>query len=211
MHTRADSLRPRTPGDIVSRIARYTKMVFVGKWALGAISTIIILTVIIIPLLDQDGGGARISFVSTHGVTGDTPSMVKPKLQGVTKNNEPFTATADRAVQKTPELVELFNVQADLFRKDNSWMGITSKAGLYNSQKNLLTLTGDVSLYEDTGYSFATQRVDIDTKAASARGDGVITGQGPLGNLHATGYVLEDSGAHMRFGQKGRVTVRITQ
>jgi len=203
-------LRPRKlSGDIISRIGRYTHMVLVGKWALGAISLLIILTIIVIPLLNKDNGGARISFVSASTGSDDKPIMEKPKLQGVSSNNEPYTATADRAVQKTAELVELFNVQADLFRQDNSWIGLTAKNGLYNSKSAILTLTGDVSLYEDGGYAFTSQRVDIDTKAASAGGEEVIIGQGPLGNLVATGYFIGEGGARMQFGRKGRVKVVI--
>ena len=201
--TQPHAAKPRTAitADLFTRITRYTRMVFFGKWALGAVSLIIILLIIAIPLIEQTRDGKRISFVSTEGaVNGEHPVMYKPKLEGVTQKNEPFTATAARAVQQTENVVLLYDVQADLFKKDNTWVNLTSKEGRYDSEKNFLELWGDVVLYQDDGYNFATQRVDIDTRLGVASGKGEITGQGPLGKLKATGYAIEDNGARMRFG-----------
>jgi lipopolysaccharide export system protein LptC len=203
--------RTTITADIFNRITRYTRLVFVGKWALAGVSIVIILSIVAIPLVEQSKAGKRISFVSTHTTGTDHPVMLQPKLQGTTDNNEPFTVTAARAVQESETLVRIYEVQADLFKRDNSWLNLTADQGMFNSEARSLTLTGKVSLYQDQGYSFVTERVDIDTRRAAARGDGLIQGQGPLGNLTATGYVVEDNGAHMRFGNKGinRVLVRI--
>ena len=205
--------KPRSlSAELILRVARYTQMVLVGKWTLGVVSLVIILVIIIIPLLEDKDKSARISFVSTSaGIDGKAPAMIKPKLQGVSDNNEPYTATADRAEQLSKDEVRFFNLQADLTRADNSWLNVTAKEGLYNSARSLLILTGNVVLYEDSGYMFTSQRVDIDTEKAAASGDGVIEGQGPLGNMRATGYLIAESGAVMKFGQKGRVTVRVVK
>lgn len=209
MQVAGSHIKPKYPGsDIFRRVARYTRIVLVGKWALGAISLLILLVIIIIPLLNKSDG-ARISFVSSGTDSKGSPVMMLPKLQGVSGNNEPYTVTADRAVQKPDDMVDLFNVQADLFRANNAWIGLTAHEGVYNSASRLLTLTGDVTLFQDTGYSFTSQRVDIDTQKATASGDGQITGYGPLGNLDAMGYAIMDNGARMQFGQTGRVKVRI--
>ncbi len=206
--------KPRTSAitvDLFHRIARYTQMVLFGKWALGAVSLVIILLIIAIPLVEQTRDGKRISFVSTQQVlTGDKPAMLNPKLEGVTEKHEPYTATAQRAVQETENVVRLYTVQADLFKTDNSWLNMVANEGRYDSSKSLLELWGDVALYQDNGYSFNTQRVDIDTRKASAKGAGLVTGQGTLGNLTATGYSIEDNGARMLFGSPGdRVLVKI--
>lgn len=207
----APKSRSALSADIFQRIARYTRMVFFGKWALGGISALIILTIIAIPLIEQTRDGKRISFVSTQASAGEQPVMLNPKLEGVSEKNEPYTATAERAVQESENVVLLYGVQADLFKTDNTWLNLSSKEGRYDSSANLLQLWGDVALYQDNGYSFLTQRVDIDTRKASAKGDGLVTGQGPLGNLTATGYAIESNGTHMRFGGHAteRVLVRI--
>jgi lipopolysaccharide export system protein LptC len=203
--------RATISADIFNRISRYTRLVLVGKWTLAAISIVIMLSIVAIPLLEQSKAGKRISFVSSRINGTGHPEMVRPKLQGATDDNEPFTVTAERAVQESESLVHIYEVQADLFKRDDSWLNLTAKEGMFNSEARTLTLLGKVSLYQDQGYNFATERVEIDTRHASARGDGVINGQGPLGNLIATGYVIENNGAHMRFGNGGvdRVWVRI--
>lgn len=212
-HPQTGAHKPRTTvtGELFHRLARYTQMVFFGKWALGAVSLVIILLIIAIPLVEQTRDGKRISFISSQTVaSGEQPVMINPRLEGVTQKNEPYTVTAGRAVQESEEVVLLYAVQADLFKADNSWLNLKAKEGRYDSTNNLLALWGDVTLYQDNGYSFDTQRVDIDTRNASAGGDGQISGQGTLGNLTATGYSIEENGARMRFGTPGqRVLVKI--
>ncbi len=211
MNAPAAKLKSTIPLEIFARITRYTRMVFFGKWALGAVSILIIIAIIAIPLIEQTRDGKRISFVSTQTQTGQQPVMLKPKLEGVTEKNEPFTATADRAVQETDNVIQLFGVQADMFKSDNTWLNLTSKQGRYDSSTRILDLWGEVSLYQDNGYSFTTNRVAIDTKQASASGKEQIIGQGPLGNLTATGYAITENGTHMQFGgtPQARVLVNI--
>ncbi len=196
--------------DLFNRITRYTRMVLFGKWALGAVSIVIILVIIAIPLIEQTRDGKRISFVSSQVVSGEKPEMIKPKLEGVTEKNEPYTATAVRAIQESENVVLLYQVQADLTKADNSWLNLTANEGRYDSSANQLELWGDVALYKDDGYNFDSDRVVIDTRAGSAKGNGPITGEGPLGNMSATGYVITESGARMLFGNgRDRVNVKI--
>lgn len=201
---RQGTTRPRVlPADIFLRITRYTRMVLFGKWALGGVSLAIILLIVIIPLIEQTRDGKRISFVSAQATSGEQPVMLNPRLEGMTDKNEPYTVTAQRAIQQSEELVLLYTVQADLFKTDNTWMNLNAKEGRYDSGKQLLELWGDVALYQDSGYSFNTQRVDINTREGAASGKGEITGQGTLGNLRATGYSIERNGERMLFGGMG--------
>lgn len=193
------------------RIARYTKLVLVGKYTLGTISLVLIALVITIPLFDHSKSGARISFVSSTASHQDMPVMNRTKLQGVDTKNQPFTITADKVVQESEELVHLYNVQGDLLRANNSWLNMTANEGLYDSQSKHLVLTGNVTLYQDTGYNFTTERVEIDTKQAVASGKEEIQGEGPLGNMVAMGYEIADNGKRMHFGGSGRVHVHLNR
>lgn len=203
-------LRATISADIFARITRYTRMVLFGKWALAGVSIFIILLIIIIPLVEQTRDGKRISFVSTQQVAGEHPVMLRPKLEGLTEDNEPYTATAARAVQQSENMVQLFEIQADLFKKDNSWLNLTAKEGSYDSGKGVLLLFGGVTLYKDDGYDFTSERVAIDTRSGTISGEGEIAGQGTLGNLRATGYSIEDNGRRMRFGNGGIKRVSVT-
>jgi hypothetical protein len=66
-----------------------------------------------------------------------------------------------------------------------------------------------LTLFHDGGYEFTTDQVAIDTKAAIASGQGVLRGQGPSGNLLATGFEIKDNGNQINFGGLGRVTVQL--
>lgn len=203
-------LRATISADIFARLARYTRMVLFGKWALAGVSIFIILLIIIIPLVEQTRDGKRISFISTQQVAGEHPVMLRPKLEGLTENNEPYTATAARAVQQSENMVQLFDVQADMFKKDNSWLNLTAKEGNYDSVKGVLVLLGSVVLYKDDGYTFTTERVVLDTRRGMISGEDRISGQGTLGNLRATGYSIEENGRRMRFGNGGTERVYVT-
>lgn len=202
-------LRTTIPADIFVRLTRYTRMVLFGKWALAGVSIFIILLIIIIPLVEQTRDGKRISFVSTQQVAGEHPVMLRPKLEGLTGDNEPYTATASRAVQQSENVVQLFEVQADLFKKDNSWLNLIAQEGSYDSGKGRLELWGNVTLYKDDGYTFTTERVVVDTRRSVISGEGAINGQGTLGNLTATGYSIEDNGRRMHFGNNGAERVHV--
>lgn len=192
-----------------ARIARYTRLVLVGKYTLGSISLLLIALVISIPLLDSSNNSARISFVSSTESTLDMPVMNRTKLQGVDAKNQPYTITADKVVQESNERVHLYNVQGDLLKANNTWLNMTSQEGFYYSDAKRLELIGQVTLYQDNGYSFSTQRVDVDIKQAVASGAEEIKGEGPIGNMVAKGFKISDNGQHMFFGGIGRVTVRI--
>jgi lipopolysaccharide export system protein LptC len=205
-------MRMMETGELIRRIGRYTRMVFVGKWTLAGMSLLILGAVIVIPLLEQTRDGARISFVSSKVVTGnDQPVMEKPKLQGLDAQDQPYTITASRAIQESATKVRMFEVQGDLF-SNGSWLNLTADRGLFDKTKSTLLLEGNVVLYRDDGTVVNTTRAEIDTKAGSARADAPISGQGPLGTLNGVGYSIEQSGAVMRVGKPGeRVKVRIVR
>lgn len=202
-------LRMMEPGELIRRIGRYTRMVFVGKWALGGLSLLILGAVIVIPVLEQTKEGARISFVSTHMAENAQPVMESPKLQGLDAAGQPYTITATRAIQESATKVRMFGLQGDLFSK-GSWLNLTADRGVFDKTTNQLLLEGNVVLYRDDGTTVNTTRAEIDTKAGTVRANASVEGQGPLGTLEGVGYSIEQSGAVMRVGTPGaRVKVTI--
>jgi lipopolysaccharide export system protein LptC len=200
--------------EVFSRIARYTKFVFFGKWALGLVALIILVSLMLWPLLSHEGGGVRISFVSDEGtgeatVNGVSPVMESPRFQGVDSKGQPYLVTATRATQQSPKLVTMENVRAELTLKDQNWLQITSKNGEFHDDKKLLYLLDGVVMQHQEGYVVMTDRAAVDTAQSIAYGDRPIQAQGPIGNLLATGFEIRDNGNYMKFGLSGRVTVLI--
>jgi lipopolysaccharide export system protein LptC len=205
----------RTPGlreadTVFSYIKRYTRFVVFSKWFLGVVSLLAITLLIAWPLLTRDSGGVRVSFVMQEGKPGEStlaPVMNKPRYEGTDDKGQKYTITADKAIQRSTILIGLENVVADMFTASGAWLSLTAKAGEFHDDTKLLYLSGGVMLYHEDGYNFTTERVEINTNTSEARGDLAVQGQGPMGNLLATGFEIKDNGSRILFGGKGRVNM----
>lgn len=176
---------------LLSSLGRYTKFVFVSKWSLLALSCAAIFTIIIIPVLNADKEGLRIAFESVQEKAESLPMMSNPKFQGVDENNQPYTITADSAIQQDQETVQLANLQADIFLNDNTWLNVSAQTGWLKTEAKTLDLSKQVYIFHDKGYEFRTERAYVDMQTHTVQGDQIVEGQGPMGTITADGFRLE--------------------
>lgn len=201
-------------GDLFVRITRYTRFVFFSKWFLAVFSVLVIGTLIAWPLVTRDTSGMRVSFAVTENADGTrvvSPVMKNPNYQGVDKKGQRYRVTALEAVQRTPVIIDMKNVQADMFASDQSWLTMTADRAEFHDDTKYLYLVGNVTMYHDAGYSFVTERAVVDTNTSQAAGDKQVSGQGPMGNLLATGFEIRDNGNIIKFGGQGRVTMELVK
>ena len=201
-------------GDLFARLARYTRFVFFSKWFLAIFAVIVIVFLIGWPLVTRDTSGVRVSFVVTENPDGSralSPVMKNPNYQGVDKKGQKYRVTALTATQRTSTIIDLVNVQADMFLADKSWLSMTADKGEFHDDTKLLYLLGNVTIFHDGGYSFITDRAAVDTNTMQAAGDKAVSGQGPMGNLLATGFEIRDNGTLIKFGGQGRVTMELVK
>jgi lipopolysaccharide export system protein LptC len=206
--------RPNQVEDLFSRLARYTRFVLFSKWFLAIFAVIVIIFLVGWPLLTRDTSGMRVSFVVTENADGShavSPMMKNPNYQGVDKKGQKYRVTALRAVQRTPVIIDMEKVQADMFMSDKSWLSLTADKAEFHDDTKLLYLLGNVTMFHDGGYSFLTDRAVVDTNTSQAAGDRAVTGQGPMGNLLATGFEIRDNGSIIKFGGYGRVTMELVK
>ena len=197
--------------EVFGRLARYTKFVFFGKWALGGVALLILVMLIAWPLLLSDNAGMRISFSSNDG-GGDAssaPVMQNPRYQGNSSNGEPYTVVAKRAIQHSESTVLLEKIKGQLNTKEEKWLSLTAQDGAFEDVQKMLTLTNGVVMKHQDGHIVVTDRAFVDTQKFVAYGDREVQVQSPIGSLLATGFEIRDNGDYMKFGTEGRVKVDI--
>lgn len=122
--------------------------------------------------------------------------LLNPRFESVDDKNQPFTITAERALQGEGKNSEMFleKPMADIVLSSGNWLAIQSDKGTYGQESQTLSLHDNVVLYHDTGYSLKMSMLDIDLEKSRAENTVPIEGYGPAGKLNAQG-VQADSKA----------------
>jgi len=200
----------RQVDNLLETITRYTRFVVLTKHTLIILVVLIVGAVILIPILSKDQNGVRIAFsgIATQSSSEPlTPKMLSPQFRGFDSSDQPFTVTADYAVQKDDDTVQLVNVAADMTLKGGKWISLKAKDGLLQLKGKKMIASGEVSVFYDDGYEFTTQllNVNMDTKVISS--DQPVHGQGPVGTIDASGFEAFHETKSIRF--KGPVKMTI--
>ncbi len=115
--------------------------------------------------------------------------LVNPRFESEDEKSQPFTVTANRAVQsaKNPDVLILDHPVADIILQDGTWLAVEAKRGAYRQESEKLLLEENVKLFHDQGYELKTAKLVVDMKSRQAWSDQDVYGQGPAGTLEATG------------------------
>lgn len=211
-HGTADWPAPPPPKGRRARrlpLAGYSRMVFLMKVLLPSIAVVLVGLVIAWPELISDDNRFRLSAVRIDQRDADTLRMVNPRYVGTDDRNQPFTVTADIAMQSSgnADLVTLDQPKADLALQDGSWVALTASDGMYYRDRQSIDLKGAVNIFHDSGYEFRSESALIDLKAGTAAGKETVTGQGPGGDIEAEGFQILDRGARILFTGKARLVM----
>lgn len=199
---------------VARRLSRsYSRFVGAMKVLLPMGALVLIALVVAWPYLENSDGKFRIGFSTLVSTEAESPNMVNPRLVGTDSSDQPFSLTADLALnvrlQKdfwengTP--VELEMPKADLTLEDGSWLVLTANSGLLTPAEKTLELFGEVTMFHDLGFELRTSQAVIDLEAGAALSDRPTEGQGPFGTLNAEGMQLTDKGRNILFTGKARM------
>lgn len=171
---------------------RYTRFVAIMKRTLLLAALALIAAVIAYSLQPREQSRVAMTFEHIGKVANDL-AMIKPRLSGTDATGNPFVVTADRAVQdgRNTRRARLYNVQADITLKKNGWLSASASEGVLDADAKMLSLIGSIAVYSDNGYELHTSRIDADLGKGVMHGDNAVTGQGPLGTLHADRFVID--------------------
>ena len=187
----------------------YSRFVSLMKFLLPVVALLLIVLVVAWPHINTADIGFRLG-VTVLKLTGvDDPSMINPRYVGTDSDNQPFSITADlaRNVSQSGAKVTLVMPKADITLEDGTWLVLTANDGVFARTEKKLNLSGLVNLYHDSGYEFRTDRALIDLTAGTAESNDPVHGQGPFGQLQASGLRMVNKGKVIHFLGKSKLTL----
>lgn len=110
--------------------------------------------------------------------------------------------TAQQSAANPPKpdsVINLKQIIADMTMTDGAWVALTADSGVYDRDQSTVDLSGNVTLFHDTGLQFETDAAKVDLKNDTAQGDAPVEGQNPNGTLAAEGFRVLNDGKTVLF------------
>jgi len=135
--------------------------------------------------------------------------LLNARLVGRVKDGRSFTIGAKQAIRDEHDYQSISLMEPILVIGEGlpNQARMSALIGSYNERDKLLRLRGDVRIIDGKGHSFASQEAIIDTRTGGVVGQSQVQGEGPLGQLNAKSYSVQDKGDRLVF--KGGVHARI--
>lgn len=156
---------------------------------------------------------AAVSFLPEVKVSGallskDGLTMVEPRVSGFS-NDRAYHLTAERAFQsmKATKVIQFENVDARIEMEKPNWARITSRRGVYDSDKETVKLEKNVKITTTEGQEIVTDRADADIKSGLITTDAPVTITGARFRVEAVGAEVQDNGKVIIFKSKVRMTI----
>jgi len=140
------------------------------------------------------------------GTAGLSVTVHGPRFDGYDDNDRPYTLTAVTAQRRRddPAKVDLVNPRL----KDAASSTVQARAGVWNTELEVLDLEGDVVMTDAAGYTFTSQKTRMYVRENRVEGQEPLQGFGPVGEVRADAYeVLQDGN---RIILKGNVWTKFT-
>lgn len=177
------------PASTLHGAERHSKFVYFMRLtlpilAVGLIAIVLIYSVAYKPNIriafDYPGGGAGLGSVS----------MEEPHLTGLDALDRYIVVSAKSAerLAEDPDTVTLKTVSADISKNDELLLDLRASAGQVFSAINTLEFGPLVEIDLPGGYSFVTDRVEVQLKNGIIRGTEPIRGTGPIGKISANSF-----------------------
>ena len=185
----------------------YSRFVGLAKRIFPSVAAVLLVLVAVWPHLQKELEQVRFALPRLDPQEAQDLRMVNARYSGLDRQNRPFVITADVARQNrnADDLVSLEGPKGDLTTLNGSWMELNAYTGLYQPQKQLLDLFGNVQLFQDKGNEFHTDSAHIDMANGTAEGDEPIEGQGPFGHVAGEGFRIRDRGDVIIFTGKSHL------
>ncbi|SDC14284.1 LPS export ABC transporter periplasmic protein LptC [Belnapia rosea] len=182
------------------QMARRRFMVRWSKRLLPALALGLLAVVVFWPEIEGNDDRSRVSFRRMVQPRAEGLRVVNPRYQGVDSLNRPFTVTARIGQQPGAEQVlDLEEPRADILLSDGAWVYLQAHQGRFNRAANHLDLSGEVTIYHDSGVMMLTESAAVETEAGTASGDAPVAAQGSFGTITSDGFRITERGAVVVF------------
>jgi lipopolysaccharide export system protein LptC len=127
--------------------------------------------------------------VDGAGLNGSRVTMERPKMSGYRSDGRPYDFIAKTAVQdlRSPNVLELNELDAHITMPDKGVAHITAQTGIYDSSRESMDLKGDVHITSNTGYDVRMSVAHVEFKA------GNVVSKEPVSVVMQTGSVTSDA------------------
>ena len=183
-------------------------------WAKRLLPAAGLLLLVALAVAPEIGAGPDANRISYHLAPGESAipasRLLGAKYHGTDAQGQPYTITAETAVELGPDDVTLKAPMGDITLKSGAWLMLRSATGTYRPQSGRLELAGGVTLYRNDGLILTTPTMVVNMHDGTAESDDPAQVQGPFGTLNAQhGFILTGRGSHVTF--KGPATLILTQ
>lgn len=188
----------------------YSHLVTLLKLVLPSVAVALVAMILLWPQLNPIDKNFRLKPVAVSMDDLENLRMMNPRYVGSDSQDQPYTITADQAVQASGDsnVTDLSKPKGDITLNDGTWLSLTADAGTYRKKEQLLDLEGHVNLFHDGGYELLTHRAHIDLAKNNAEGDDPVTGQGPDTELSGEGFRVYNRGQQVFVTGQSRLLIR---
>lgn len=135
--------------------------------------------------------------------------MREPKLEGVDRNDRPFTVQANSALQdlEQPDMIELNSIAAQMEDEGGAATQVSARNGLYNSKSEQLVLTNGVSVKGANGLDIQLDNADIDMRTGEMTSQDPVTVTSRDSRVTADSVHVKDNGNRIIFKERVRMVI----
>ncbi|HUA77173.1 MAG TPA: LPS export ABC transporter periplasmic protein LptC [Acetobacteraceae bacterium] len=183
---------------------------FAVRWAkliLPFFGLALLASVALWPDFETGVAGQRVSFHLDTTAPGGGGKLLDARYSSVDDKGEPYTVTADSALQMGPDRVDLSAPKGDITLHSGSWVMLSALRGVYAQKSRQLDLSGGVTLYRDDGTTLRSASATVDLAAGAAASGVPVSAEGPFGTLDAMGFTLLDGGSVIQFSGPARLVL----
>jgi lipopolysaccharide export system protein LptC len=193
-----------------ANLARRSLRVMLLKRALPAAALLLLAALAVAPSWQLGPEANRVTYHVSQSTDSQASRMQGATYHGRDQQGQPYTVTANSAVQQGADNVALTAPQGDITLKSGAWLMLKSATGNYHQKSDKLDLNGGVTLYRNDGTVVSTNRSAIDLRGGDASSTDPVQVTGPFGTLNAqNGFTLTGKGSEITF--HGPATLTLTQ
>lgn len=156
------------------------------------------------------------SLIGLPGVSADGAAfsegklvMANPKMEGYTKDGQPYLITAGRAVQNmTGEgAIDLEEIDARIPTESGGWIKVEADTGVYDNAAGTVDLAGGILVTTDDGLDAKLSTAALDMSAGAMHSaDPVDISMGRM-HIVADSMNIQDKGKVLTFDRRVRVEI----
>lgn len=184
-------------------VRKHTKNVKRMRVLLPVLGGLMALSIIGFTILD----GLGISLPDGVIFSGDGLVMTNPRLAGHSEKGRGYLLEAQEARQPLDDtkMIHLVKVKAFTEMSDDDEANMTAESGIYNSDKEFLTLKNNIVVVTKSGYTIRSEAAEVDLEAGTLDANSEVTIVSEQLDLRSDSARVTDQGKVIKF--KGNVRI----